>query len=169
MRRDIDEAAFIDAYNEYADAIFRYCYVRVRDRERAKELMQETFTKAWEYVQNGKEIENMRPFLYTVAHNVCVNEAVRSKSYSLDEMREHAGYDPEDTASSSPERDAETALLMNRLGGLRAADQEVLTLRYMNGLPVTEIAAILKKTPNTVSVQIKRALEELRRRMEPNV
>ena len=167
MRGSIDEAAFINAYDEYAEALFRYCYVRVRDRERAKDLMQETFTKAWEYLQNGKKIENIRPFLYTIAHNVCVNEAVRAKSYSLDEMQETIGYDPTDEHTRSPEDDSEVSLLMSKLGELRDKDRDVLTLRYLNGLPVTEIAEILKKPPNTVSVQIRRALEEQRSKMDP--
>ena len=166
MRRKIDEQAFIAAYDEYAEAIFRYCYFRIYDRERARELMQETFTKAWEYLQKGNEIENLRAFLYKVAHNVCVNEAIRSKPYSLEEMQEKIGYDPADEDMSSPERDAETALLMTRLGELRPKDREVLTLRYLNGLPVTEIAEASGEAPNTVTVRIRRALDELRKKME---
>lgn len=168
MRRNIDETAYIEAYDRYAEPIFRYCYARVYDRERAKELMQETFAKGWEYLQKGEEIQNLRAFLYTVAHNVCVNESVRSKSYSLDEMQEQSGYDPADDVSSTPERDAETSLLMERLKELRPQDSELLTLRYMEGLRVADIAKIIGKPPNTVSVQLRRALEELRKKMEPN-
>lgn len=169
MRSTIDEDAFIAAYDEYAEAIFRYCYFRVHDRERARELMQETFTKAWEYLQKGKEIDTVRAFLYRVAHNVCVNEVIRAKPYSLEEMQEKIGYDPTDEVTSSPERDAEVALLMARLSELRPKDQELLTLRYLNGLLVSEIAETLGEAPNTVSVRIKRALEELRKKMEPDI
>lgn len=169
MRRKIDEETFIAAYDEYAEAIFRYCYFQVRDRERAKELMQETFTKAWEYLQSGKEIDTVRPFLYRVAHNISVNEVTRRKAYSLEEMQEKAGYDPTDEDSSSPERDAEITLLMERMNELRPKEQEVLTLRYLNGLPVSEIAEATGEPPNTVSVRIRRALEELRKKMEPDI
>lgn len=167
MRRKIDETAFIAAYDEYAEPIFRYCYFRVHDRERAGELMQETFMRAWEYLQKGKEVGNLRAFLYKVAHNVSVNEIVRAKPYSLDEMQENIGYDPVDTAGSSPEQDAEVSLLMKRLSELRPKDQELLTLRYLSGLPVAEIAQALGEAPNTITVRIRRALDELRKKMEP--
>lgn len=167
MRSGIDETAFIAAYDAYAEPIFRYCYFRVYDRERARELMQETFTKAWDYLQRGRPIESLRPFLYAVAHNVCVNEAMRAKPYSLDEMREYAGFDPEDADAVSPERDAEFALLMDRLGQMRDDERELLTLRYMNGLGVSEIAEALGEAPNTVSVRLRRALDRLREKMNP--
>lgn len=47
---------FINAYNEYSDEIFRYCFYRVYDREKARELSQETFMKVWKYLQD-KDIE----------------------------------------------------------------------------------------------------------------
>lgn len=167
MRKDIDEAAFIAAYDAYAEPLFRYCYFRVYDRERARELMQETFTKAWDHLQKGRVIENMRPFLYAVAHNVCVNETVRAKAFSLDEMNERAGFDPEDAEAPSPERNAEFSLLMDRLADMRDGDRELLTLRYVNGLAVSEIAEALGEAPNTVSVRLRRALDRLREKMNP--
>lgn len=162
--RKIDENAFIAAYDEYAEPIFRYCYFKVYDRDRAKDLMQETFTRTWEYLRKGKHIDDLRAFLYRTAHNVCVNEAVRKKAFSLDEMREATGFDPR-TEERSPEADAEVALLLGRLQELREQDRELLTLRYLNGLDVKEIAAALGEAPNTVSVRIRRALDELRRQM----
>lgn len=168
MKRSITEADFIAAYDEYADALFRYCYFRTYDRERAQELMQETFTNAWVYLRQGKEIENLRAFLYRTAHNVCVNEVVRSKAYSLDEMQEQVGYDPADS-SRSPEEEAEGALVLERLEELKPADRDVLTLRYVEGLQVKEIAAATGEPPNTVSVRIKRALAELKEKIEPTL
>jgi len=165
MRKSIDEAAFITAYDDYAEAIFRYCYFRTYDRERAQELMQETFTNAWSYLRQGKEIENLKAFLYRTAHNVCVNEMVKSKSISLDEMNESTGYDPE-SRDRSPEAEAEGARILEQLAELPLADREVLTLRYIEGMAVKDIAAMLGLPPNTVSVRIKRALATLRERYE---
>lgn len=162
----IDENAFIAAYDAHADAIFRYCYFRVFDRERAKELMQDTFLRAWEYVQKGTEVENLRALLYRIAHNLSVNEVRRHKAYSIDEMQEVAGYDPEDHQTRSPEEEAEVSLVLRHIARLDPAQREVLTLRYIEGLSVSDIAAIRKELPNTVSVRIARALKELRTRIQ---
>lgn len=166
MRR-VTEHAFLEAYDEYADALFRYCYFRVKDREKAQDLMHETFTKTWEYLRAGNEIQSLRAFLYRVAHNLSVNEVVRSQPLSLDELQETVGYDPEDTKASSPEEDAEGILLMERLMELPDADRQALTLRYVEGMRVKDIADHLGESANAVSVRIHRALARLRDLSEP--
>lgn len=161
----ITEKAFIKAYDEYADDIFRFCAFRLYDRERAKDVMQDTFTRTWAYIIAGNEIENLRAFLYKTARNLCVNEMVRSKAFSLDEMQEVAGFDPVDTEMDSPLDAAEAAILTRHISELDEASQEVITLRYMNGLAVNEIGEILGEAPNTISVRIHRAIKELKERM----
>jgi RNA polymerase sigma-70 factor, ECF subfamily len=162
--RKIDENAFVRAYDEYADPIFRYCLFRLRDRDRAQDVLQETFTKTWDYVRSGKHIDELRPFLYTVAHNLCVNEIARRKPLSLDGLQEDGGFDPE-SAEQSPEQEAEARLLLSKMEELRDSDQELLTLRYLSGLEVQEIAQLLRIPPNTASVRIRRALDALREKM----
>jgi RNA polymerase sigma-70 factor (ECF subfamily) len=127
--------------------------------------MQDSFMRTWAYVAAGNEIENLRAFLYKTARNLCVNEMVRGKTYSLDEMQEVAGFDPEETTIETPEDIAEASVLMQNIATLDDAFQEVLTLRYMNGLAVNEIGEILGEAPNTVSVRIHRAIQELKKRM----
>ena len=153
---------FIAAYDAHADAIFRYCYFKVYDRERAKDLMQETFTKTWEYLARGREVEALRPFLYRTAHNLCVNDLVRAKAYSLDEMSDVAGFDPADTRMASPEEESEKELMLATIEKLEPEERDVLLMRYVEGLPVSEIAQILNLAPNTASVRIHRALKHLR-------
>lgn len=165
MGRRISEKEFIRAYDELADDIFRFCAFQVRDRERARELMQDAFMRTWVYIEGGNEIDNLKAFLYKTARNLSINEAVRSKTRSLEELQENVGYDPADEDSSTPEDAAEISILLRHLSALPEDAQEVLTLRYMNGLAVKEIGEILGAAPNTISVRIHRALEELRKRM----
>jgi RNA polymerase sigma-70 factor (ECF subfamily) len=166
MKGKISEAAFVEAYDLYADEIFRYCYFRIRDRDRARDLMQETFTKTWAYLAAGNKIENLRAFLYRVAHNASVDEAMRPKAQSLEVLKETAGYDPADEGLPSPSEAAEHSLLLRQLEKLDDASRETLTLRYMNGLPVKEIATLRGEEPNSVSVRIHRALKTLKEMMQ---
>lgn len=165
MRKSLEQE-FIASYDEYADAIFRYCYFKVYDRERARDLMQDTFTKTWEYLASGKEVENLRAFLYRTAHNLTVNEVVRSRAVSLDHMTETFGFDPRDTKMLSPEQESEYALLLKKMSELEPLDRDLLTMRYVEGLPVKEIAGILQEAPNTISVRIHRTLKRLREELK---
>ncbi len=80
-------------------------------------------------------------------------------------MQEVTGFDPEDDQTESGESAAEASILMQHLSELDPETQEVITLRYMNGLAVKEIGEILGLAPNTVSVRIHRAISELKKRM----
>lgn len=162
-RNTHDKDIFVENYDKYSDAIFRYCLFRVFDREKAKDIMQETFTKTWQYLEEGNEVKNMRAFLYKVAHNLSVNEAIRPKAYSLDEMNENIDFDPEDKKSLSVEQKAEISLLFSKMDMLEEGEREILTMRYINDLAVSEIAGLLNMIPNSVSVRIRRAEESLKK------
>jgi DNA-directed RNA polymerase specialized sigma24 family protein len=87
------ENEFMQAYDNFADAIFRHCYYRVFDRERGKDLMQETFMRAWQYLNKGEKVLNMRAFLYRIANNLIIDESRKKKEQSLEQLQE-AGFDP---------------------------------------------------------------------------
>lgn len=158
---------FEEAYDAYADAIFRHCYFRVRDRERAKELTQDTFMRTWGYLAEGNVIENIRAFLYKTASNLIINEVLRRKEHdSLESLREESGYEPsseeEDTLGDSVLYDH----LFLALENLPEQYKLVLVHRYIDGLAIKEIAQILKETDNTISVRLHRAKIELKKHLE---
>ncbi|MBI2577363.1 MAG: RNA polymerase sigma factor [Candidatus Wildermuthbacteria bacterium] len=84
---------FLTAYDQHADAIFRHCYFRVYDRELANDLMQDTFTKTWQYILHGSEVKNIRAFLYRVANNLIIDHSRKKKTISLTVLQEK-GFDP---------------------------------------------------------------------------
>jgi DNA-directed RNA polymerase specialized sigma24 family protein len=45
---------FVKAYDENADALFRHCLFNINDREAAKDVLQNTFTKTWNYIVGGE-------------------------------------------------------------------------------------------------------------------
>jgi DNA-directed RNA polymerase specialized sigma24 family protein len=55
-----NQKQFLDAYDSYADAIRRYCYYRVFDKEKTDDIVQETFTRTWKYMADGKIVINIR-------------------------------------------------------------------------------------------------------------
>ena len=61
------EQVFSEYYDAHSDAIFRFCFFQTGDRNISLDIMQETFTKAWEALTAGTVLENPRAFLYRVA------------------------------------------------------------------------------------------------------
>lgn len=167
--KDIEQS-FREAFEKHMDELFRHASLRLPDRDRALELTQECFLKAWQYVQRGEEVREMRPFLFRTLRNLIIDEYRKAKSFSLDSMIED---DDGGTIESSLLRDDTDALesAMDRFDGVRAIFairklpdlyREVLTMRYVDDLTISEIAALIEESENVVSVRLHRGLKKLR-------
>lgn len=170
------ERTFLDAYDRYADALYRHCAFRVFSKDRARELVQETFTRTWAYLADGKRIENMRAFLYRTAHNLIIDAARRKREQSLDGMREGHGeeehpFEPGDAGAQAKdiERRADLQGLFATLKRLPEEIRTMLTMRYVDDLDPREIADVLGISANAASVRIHRALEMLKERIKPTL
>ncbi len=162
--------AFEKAFSAYADELFRHAFFHVSDRERAADLVQDAFLRAYGYAK-GSDIANMRAFLYMTLRHLIIDEYRKKKSVSLDAMLEKE--DVGDTLVPATEDELEAAT--ERLDGARAVAlmgklppqyAEVLALRYLDGLTIAEIADRLDLTQNLVSVRIHRALKSLKTLLE---
>ncbi len=165
---DNHEERFLKAFDEYTDALFRHAMYRLSDRERAIEIVHDTFTKVWSYIRGGHAIDSYKPFLYKVMNNLIIDEYRRRKELSLDSLLAEEGTDegsfPELHAGGIEELtfklDAQKASAL--LGELPLVYREVLTLRFVDGLGPKEISVLIEESENVVSVRIFRALKILK-------
>lgn len=161
------EQQFLAAYDAYADALYRYIYFRVPSRPRAEELLQEAFMKTWGYLSRGESVNNLRAFFYRVARNLIIDESRRKKETSLEALREDYGFDPPEKRGDNAEHKAQTAEIWGTLNRLQPEDREIVALRYADNLEPREIAEVLEITPNAASVRLYRAMESLKRIVNP--
>lgn len=150
------------AYEAHADAIFRHCYFRLFNRERALDAMQQTFTKTWEYLVKGGEIENIRAFLYTTATHVIIDEVRKKREMvSLDGLEEK-GWEPSVDEQSHVEDHIDGGKIRACLQQLEPSYRDALVMRYVDDLAPKEISKILGETQNVISVRINRGMKKLR-------
>ncbi len=163
MKADNDkmEKTFLRAYEDYSDAIFRFCYYKTNDREVAKDLAQETFVKTWDSIRAGKAVNNFKVFLYFVARNTVIDFWRKKKS--IPESRLEEDFFETVASGEDSEMDAEISLLILNMKKLENSDRELITLRFIEGLGIKEIATILNERENTVSVRMMRAVERLKK------
>ena len=163
QRHEALSKAFEAAHIELIEPLFRYLFFRLNDRDKAKELAQETFTRAWDYARKGGQIQAMKPFLYTTASNLFKNELRgRKPVVSLDLLMEEGAFEFQ-SDGMSPEEGAEAKLAMRRLENLPGDYREALMLRYVDGLSLREIGEAMGKSEGAAGVQVHRALEKLRK------
>ncbi len=164
------EEEFLKAFDEYADGLFRHASFRVSDREKARDITQDTFLKAWDYARKGEKVGHWKGFFYRILNNLIVDEYRRRKEESLDMILEEEPGSGQELLSVGSRADTEELLDMRiRADAVRALllklparDREVLTFRYLEESSLKEIAELLGITENVVSVRIHRAQKRLK-------
>lgn len=166
------EIAFLAAFDEYTDGLYRHASYRLSDPDRATDITQDAFIKAWDYLCDGGTVTNWKAFLYRILNNLIIDEYRRTKGDSLDALLDQdetgtksAALLTTDSRQEKEERlDTQMAIdTMRRfIAELPEPYRVALTLRYLDGLTPKEIAQTLNISENVASVRIHRAVARLR-------
>ncbi len=158
------EKVFMESYEEFSDAIFRYALFQTSNKQVALDISQDTFIKTWQYLQKGEEVENIRAFLYRVAKNLIIDYRRKKKSYSLDEMTEYGlDFQIEEDLLEKKEEEFERDRVLKTIQDVDDKYREILILRYVEEMSIKEIGEVMDKSQNHVSVMIHRGVEKLKK------
>jgi RNA polymerase sigma-70 factor, ECF subfamily len=152
---------FISLYDEMADQLFRHCFFKLSNRELALDLVQETFTRTWEYIAAGKEVKNIKGFLFKVANNLIIDEYRKKKAVSLETLQEVSGFDAPVNDHNKTIFSVEVDTVLSHINKLDSKYKDVILMRYVNDYSPKEIAKILGESENAVSVRINRGLKKV--------
>ncbi len=161
---DGDRDAFEQLYQRYARSVYGLALRRLRDRERAEDAVQETFTSIWRSASSYRaEQGSGAPWLYAVARNAIVDR-FRSMPAESGDVPETATREPgpEERVES-----ASTAWQVHRaFGELPDSEQRVIELAYWGGLSQSEIADFLGIPLGTVKTRTRSGLNHLAELLE---
>lgn len=151
----------IDIAEQY-DKIYRYCCYRLHRRELAEDITQETFLRFLGHGGYSGRGESIR-ILYTIARNLCIDEARRGKREFL--TGEEPFFAGETSAAEEETILARTALFaaMERLD---EEERELVFLRYVNEVPVQALARLYGISRFALYRRCEQALKKLRRELE---
>jgi RNA polymerase sigma-70 factor (ECF subfamily) len=157
---DTCEAATL--YRELCKPLLRYLVCLGLTADEAQDVVQDTFVGLHQHAAAGGSQENMRSWLFRVAHNAARD---RQKSY---QRRHSAPLDTEVEALMVDETTPEQAVLekekfrrlRSAVRGLTDAERECLLLRA-EGLRYREVAEILGMATSTVGDTVERAIKKL--------
>jgi len=162
------ERAFGRIYDENINPIYRFVLLRVNSKEAAEDLVSETFLKGWEaFRQAGAAIENPRAFLYKIAKNMVVDhyrEKGRTTVVSAEGRADELA-DPRVDVAQSAAVNADMEAVRKAIAGLNDDYQNAIIWRYLDEMPIKEIAGLLDRSEEATRVLIHRAMKELRMRL----
>jgi RNA polymerase sigma-70 factor (ECF subfamily) len=162
-----DREAYGALYDRYLDKIYRYIYFKVGHRAEAEDLTSQTFLKAWDAI--GDYEWRNHPFgawLFRIAHNLVVDfHRSRKPSVELDNATPQLEWEAS-RDDIRPERVLAEMLTTDRvrhaIGRLTEEQQQVLVLRFFEGLSTGEVAEIMGKRRGAIRGLQFRALSALR-------
>ena len=152
---------FVALYDEMADQLFRHCFFKLSNRELALDLVQETFARTWEYIAAGKEVKNIKGFVFKVANNLIIDEYRKKKAVSLEALQESTGFDAPLNEHKKTIFSVEVDTVLVHINKLDPKYKDVILMRYINDYSPKEIAQILGESENAVSVRINRGIKKV--------
>lgn len=153
-----------ELYDQLRVPVFRYLVCLGSGPDDADEIVQETFLRAYKHLRHGRETQNLRGWLFRVAHNIAINQLKRQRR--LNSGTTELVDMTLSVADSSP--DAEAILLSGErlrhicaaLKTLSAQERQCVNLRS-EGLRYREIADVLGIGVSTVADSLRRAITKL--------
>ena len=152
------EAAFETIVERYRRALMRYVS-RLLPPERAEDVVQQAFVKAYDAMhRDGAEL-NLKPWLYRIAHNTALN-ALRDRGLSHDELDERI--DGVERPDQALERSQGLRDVLVAVQALPERQRDAILLRELEGRSYEEIALALGVTDGAVRQLLHRARNSLR-------
>ena len=142
----------------------RYARVLTGESSRADDLVQDTLARGWEKRRMWRTGSDLRAWLFTIMHNVYVNQLALARR---DAANVSIDADPGNPAWQLPVRASqidrvELLELVQHMGRLSPDQREVLLLAAVEELRYEEIASVLSVPIGTVMSRLSRARDKLR-------
>ncbi len=156
-----DEAAFQQIHDRYRAALLRFAKRILRDEGAAEDVVQEALWRAHRALRRDDRPMNLRPWLYRLVRNCCLDELGRLRTDCVDlhaidsdgALAAASGDEP----PAAYERRADLRQLLDDLGALPARHRHALVRRELDGLSHRQLASELNITPSAARVVVHRA------------
>jgi RNA polymerase sigma-70 factor (ECF subfamily) len=154
-------------FEELRDSVYRYLILVVGGPAEAEEISQEAFLECFRFLQSGQTIQNIRAWIFRVAHNLAINQ-LKSKKYVLtmdshfwDELC-NLRCDPRPTPEQTVLHEEDFRRLHAAMGQLSPQQRQCLVLRA-EGFRYKQISEIMGISDSNVAKSLHRGIKRMMR------
>jgi RNA polymerase sigma-70 factor (ECF subfamily) len=162
-----DITAFEMIFKTYYQPLCNYAYTFLQDREEAEEIVQTTFLSVWEKREGMTIRTAVKPYLYAMVRNACLNVIKHEKIKQKHAVEEIAlapiSHDSVAHAVASSELESRIHVAMERLP---EQCRLVFKLSRFEELKYAEIAEQLEISVKTVENHMGKALKIMREQLK---
>ena len=151
------QARYENLVNAYSPWLYRYAYWLSGEKSAAEDLVQETFLRAWRFLDSLKDEASAKSWLTTILRRE------NARKYERKQFQ-YSDVDMDSISSETKEFDArpEVSALRIALKNLPGKYREPLVLQVLEGYSLKEIADMFDLPRNTVATRLHRARQKLR-------
>lgn len=162
-----DQEAFEMLITRYHGPLLSYTSNQLQDRQKAQDIVQETFVRLIRHLRQHGALEHIRSWLYRVALNQCrdywKSSAYRSEGLAGEEFPERS--DPSAGAEELLERQETSMEIAASLVILPDVQQNIISLRFFHDMKLQEISELLELPLSTVKTNLYNGLKKLKKLM----
>ena len=146
-----NQFAFTRIYDEYFTKVYRYIYSLVGNQTEAEDLAQDVFIKALHAIGSYKfKGAPFSAWLFRIAHNQVIDYWRKQKKEKTTTLDEAITVTSENNPVTMIEQMSELEELTTALKKIPEAQGEVVSLRFISGLSIAEVAESLGKREGTI-------------------
>jgi len=158
--------AVVELYNAYFDRIYSLVSHQVaRDHDAVQDIVQETFLAALKSIGKFRGRSKVYTWLYSIANRKVADFYRRQKrraKHETESLKNHATEpSPTETVKSEETKQA----IQKVMSSLPLHYQQVLLLKYVEEMPVSEICWVMGRSPKSVEGLLSRARRALRNKL----
>lgn len=166
-----DQRALAEIYDCYESKIYSYVYHRLGNADLAQDLTSQVFIRMLEAIQHERAwTSSFSGWLYRIAHNLVIDHyrrRGRTPQVSVEDVP--VLISPTDDPEHLAERSLTSEALRTAIHRLTEEQAQVVTLRFLENMSVSEVAEIIGKTEGAIKALQYRAVMSLRRLLENQV
>lgn len=153
----------LDEFLQHADSLYGFASRLTRTADDAKDLVQDTFLRAMRYIDRYEEGTNKHAWLFTIMHNLFINQYRKQKRNPLIPIEGDNGFHFDSPVKPEVFQHSFSDELMIAFNLLKPDMKTVLFLCDIENLKYDEISKILNIPLATVKTRIHRARAFLRK------
>ena len=144
------EDAYRQLVEEYGNKLLKTCYLILKDKEEAEDVVQETFIRVFNKIDTFKEKSGLYTWIYAIALNLS-RDRMRMKQDMLELNDEMIG---NNDLEAQVEMNIDRELLRKGIFEMNSLYREVLVLFYFEELSIKEISNLLNEKEGTIKSKL---------------
>ncbi len=169
-----DKNSFTEIVNRYLKVIYNFIYRFVGNEKIAEDITQETFLKAWKNLKKFDATKSFKTWVFSIAKNTAIDYLRKKKDIPISMFDNDNGENIIEDTLTDEELKADEVYIMaenkkqveNVLTKLTPIQKEVVILKYVSELSLSEVSEIMNIPRETVKSHHRRALIKMKKLLE---